>query len=54
MAELNKAAKESKVKSFLDKELSIVSKPLNPFDRKEGECNRAGHRHGPRVDGAVS
>uniref|UniRef100_A0A8D0E8Y8 Nitric oxide synthase-interacting protein n=1 Tax=Salvator merianae TaxID=96440 RepID=A0A8D0E8Y8_SALMN len=37
MAELTKAAKESKVKSFLDKELSIVSKPLNPFDRKAGE-----------------
>lgn len=34
MAELTKAAKESKVKSFLDKELSIVSKPLNPFDHK--------------------
>lgn len=38
MAELSKAAKESKVKSFLDKELSIVSKPLNPFDRKAGKC----------------
>ncbi|KAH0626709.1 hypothetical protein JD844_001826 [Phrynosoma platyrhinos] len=34
MAELSKAAKESKVKNFLDKELSIVSKPLNPFDCK--------------------
>ena len=38
MAELTKAAKESKVKSFLDKELSIVSKPLNPFDHKAGRC----------------
>ncbi|KAG8140179.1 hypothetical protein E2320_002891, partial [Naja naja] len=34
MAELSKAAKESQVKNFLDKELSIVSKPLNPFDRQ--------------------
>nr|XP_003222746.1 PREDICTED: nitric oxide synthase-interacting protein [Anolis carolinensis]XP_008111825.1 PREDICTED: nitric oxide synthase-interacting protein [Anolis carolinensis] len=37
MAELSKAAKESKVKNFLDKELSIVSKPLNPFDHKAGD-----------------
>ncbi|XP_015665680.1 nitric oxide synthase-interacting protein [Protobothrops mucrosquamatus] len=37
MAELSKAAKESQVKSFLDKELSIVSKPLNPFDRQSGD-----------------
>ncbi|XP_003222746.2 nitric oxide synthase-interacting protein [Anolis carolinensis] len=37
MAELSKAAKESKVKNFLDKELSIVSKPLNPFDQKAGD-----------------
>ncbi|KAG8140178.1 hypothetical protein E2320_002891 [Naja naja] len=37
MAELSKAAKESQVKNFLDKELSIVSKPLNPFDRQSGD-----------------
>ncbi|KAJ1131918.1 hypothetical protein NDU88_010248 [Pleurodeles waltl] len=29
--ELQKAAKESKVKVFLEKETSIISKPLNPF-----------------------
>lgn len=40
MAELSKAAKESQVKSFLDKELSIVSKPLNPFDRQSGKSGR--------------
>ncbi|OCT70853.1 nitric oxide synthase-interacting protein isoform X1 [Xenopus laevis] len=34
MEELNKAAKESKMKAFLDKEMTIVSKPLNPFTRK--------------------
>ncbi|XP_069598539.1 nitric oxide synthase-interacting protein [Ranitomeya imitator] len=34
MEELNKAAKESKMKVFLDKEMSIISKPLNPFTRK--------------------
>ncbi|XP_053308513.1 nitric oxide synthase-interacting protein [Spea bombifrons] len=33
--ELNKAAKESKMKVFLDKEMSIVSKPLNPFTQKQ-------------------
>ncbi|CAI5790049.1 nitric oxide synthase-interacting protein [Podarcis muralis] len=38
LAELSKAAKESKVKNFLDKEMSIVSKPLNPFDRKAGDA----------------
>lgn len=41
LAELSKAAKESKVKNFLDKEMSIVSKPLNPFDRKAGKCGGA-------------
>ncbi|XP_056399801.1 nitric oxide synthase-interacting protein [Hyla sarda] len=34
MEELNKAAKESKMKAFLNKEMSIISKPLNPFTRK--------------------
>ncbi|KAM4703514.1 nitric oxide synthase-interacting protein isoform 1-T2 [Rhinophrynus dorsalis] len=34
MDELNKAAKESQMKVFLDKEMSIISKPLNPFTRK--------------------
>ncbi|KAE8593722.1 hypothetical protein XENTR_v10019286 [Xenopus tropicalis] len=34
MDELNKAAKESQMKAFLDKEMTIVSKPLNPFTRK--------------------
>ncbi|XP_075038202.1 nitric oxide synthase-interacting protein [Mixophyes fleayi] len=34
MEELNKAAKESKMKGFLDKEMSIISKPLNPFTKK--------------------
>ncbi|KAG8567703.1 hypothetical protein GDO81_013749 [Engystomops pustulosus] len=34
MEELNKAAKESKMKVFLEKEMSIISKPLNPFTRK--------------------
>ncbi|KAM8927999.1 nitric oxide synthase-interacting protein [Pelodytes ibericus] len=32
--ELNKAAKESQMKVFLDKEMSIISKPLNPFTQK--------------------
>ncbi|KAM4652560.1 nitric oxide synthase-interacting protein [Discoglossus pictus] len=36
MEELNKAAKESQMKVFLDKEMSIVSKPLNPFTPKPG------------------
>ncbi|KAM4016175.1 nitric oxide synthase-interacting protein [Anomaloglossus baeobatrachus] len=40
MEELNKAAKESKMKVFLDKEMSIISKPLNPFTRK-AESNGA-------------
>ncbi|XP_040289955.1 nitric oxide synthase-interacting protein isoform X2 [Bufo bufo] len=34
MEELNKAAKESKMKGFLEKEMSIISKPLNPFTSK--------------------
>ncbi|XP_073513833.1 nitric oxide synthase-interacting protein [Phyllobates terribilis] len=34
MEELSKAAKESKMKVFLDKEMSIISKPLNPFTRR--------------------
>ncbi|XP_073458267.1 nitric oxide synthase-interacting protein [Aquarana catesbeiana] len=34
MEELTKAAKESKMKVFLDKEMSIISKPLNPFSKK--------------------
>ncbi|XP_030053873.1 nitric oxide synthase-interacting protein [Microcaecilia unicolor] len=34
--ELSKAAKESKVKGFLEKEMSIVSKPLNPFTPASG------------------
>lgn len=37
MEELNKAAKESKMKVFLDKEMSIISKPLNPFSKKMEE-----------------
>ncbi|XP_071966459.1 nitric oxide synthase-interacting protein isoform X2 [Engystomops pustulosus] len=41
MEELNKAAKESKMKVFLEKEMSIISKPLNPFTRKAGENNGA-------------
>ncbi|XP_029440547.1 nitric oxide synthase-interacting protein [Rhinatrema bivittatum] len=41
MEELSKAAKESKVKGFLEKEMSIVSKPLNPFTQTTG---------GPGVD----
>lgn len=36
LAELAKAEKESKVKAFLEKEMTIVSKPLNPF------CSRGG------------
>ncbi|XP_042201075.1 nitric oxide synthase-interacting protein [Callorhinchus milii] len=36
-AELAKAAKESKVAAFLEKESTIVSKPLNPFSNKAGE-----------------
>ncbi|XP_072283073.1 nitric oxide synthase-interacting protein [Pyxicephalus adspersus] len=32
--ELSKAAKDSKMKAFLDKEMSIISKPLNPFLKK--------------------
>ncbi|KAM9299170.1 nitric oxide synthase-interacting protein [Gastrophryne carolinensis] len=32
--ELNKVAKESKMKAFLEKEMSIISKPLNPFSKK--------------------
>ncbi|XP_038639544.1 nitric oxide synthase-interacting protein isoform X2 [Scyliorhinus canicula] len=35
LAELAKAEKESKVKAFLEKESTIVSKPLNPFSSKE-------------------
>uniref|UniRef100_A0A8C5QH90 Nitric oxide synthase-interacting protein n=1 Tax=Leptobrachium leishanense TaxID=445787 RepID=A0A8C5QH90_9ANUR len=35
--ELSKAAKESKMKVFLDKEMSIISKPLNPFSQKNGK-----------------
>ncbi|XP_053545943.1 nitric oxide synthase-interacting protein [Bombina bombina] len=39
MDELNKAAKESQMKVFLDKEMSIISKPLNPFTQKpEGDA----------------
>ncbi|GCB63898.1 hypothetical protein scyTo_0011679, partial [Scyliorhinus torazame] len=38
LAELAKAEKESKVKAFLEKESTIVSKPLNPFSSKEGEA----------------
>ncbi|XP_068097496.1 nitric oxide synthase-interacting protein [Hyperolius riggenbachi] len=34
MEELSKAAKDSKMKVFLDKEMSIISKPLNPFSKK--------------------
>ncbi|XP_018422237.1 PREDICTED: nitric oxide synthase-interacting protein [Nanorana parkeri] len=39
MEELTKAAKESKMKVFLDKEMSIISKPLNPFSKKMEESN---------------
>ncbi|XP_020391548.1 nitric oxide synthase-interacting protein [Rhincodon typus] len=38
LAELAKAEKETKVKAFLEKESTIVSKPLNPFSSKEGEA----------------
>ncbi|XP_051898947.1 nitric oxide synthase-interacting protein [Pristis pectinata] len=37
MAELAKAEKETKVKAFLEKESTIVSKPLNPFSSGGGE-----------------
>lgn len=36
LEELSKAAKESKVKAFMEKEGTIVSKPLNPFASKTG------------------
>ncbi|KAG9482090.1 hypothetical protein GDO78_011011 [Eleutherodactylus coqui] len=39
LEELNKAAKESKMKVFLEKEMSIISKPLNPFTRKAGNAH---------------
>ncbi|XP_073426935.1 nitric oxide synthase-interacting protein isoform X2 [Dendrobates tinctorius] len=42
MEELSKAAKESKMKVFLDKEMSIISKPLNPFTRKAESSGAAG------------
>ncbi|GCC31315.1 nitric oxide synthase-interacting protein [Chiloscyllium punctatum] len=38
LAELAKAEKETKVKAFLEKESTIVSKPLNPFSSKGGEA----------------
>uniref|UniRef100_UPI00398EFCCC nitric oxide synthase-interacting protein n=1 Tax=Pristiophorus japonicus TaxID=55135 RepID=UPI00398EFCCC len=38
LAELAKAEKETKVKAFLEKESTIVSKPLNPFSAKGGEA----------------
>ncbi|XP_043535609.1 nitric oxide synthase-interacting protein [Chiloscyllium plagiosum] len=38
LAELAKAEKETKVKAFLEKESTIVSKPLNPFSSKEGKA----------------
>ncbi|XP_069765229.1 nitric oxide synthase-interacting protein [Narcine bancroftii] len=38
MAELAKAEKETKVKAFLEKESTIVSKPLNPFSSRAGEA----------------
>ncbi|XP_078093355.1 nitric oxide synthase-interacting protein [Mustelus asterias] len=38
LAELAKAEKETKVKAFLEKESTIVSKPLNPFSSNEGEA----------------
>ncbi|XP_072889686.1 nitric oxide synthase-interacting protein isoform X1 [Hemitrygon akajei] len=38
MAQLAKAEKESKVKVFLEKESTIVSKPLNPFSSKEDKA----------------
>ncbi|XP_066463289.1 nitric oxide synthase-interacting protein isoform X1 [Eleutherodactylus coqui] len=41
LEELNKAAKESKMKVFLEKEMSIISKPLNPFTRKAVESSGA-------------
>ncbi|XP_063293110.1 nitric oxide synthase-interacting protein [Pelobates fuscus] len=40
--ELNKAAKESKMKVFLDKEMSIISKPLNPFTQKHEAAEPSG------------
>uniref|UniRef100_A0A8D0GUE7 Nitric oxide synthase-interacting protein n=1 Tax=Sphenodon punctatus TaxID=8508 RepID=A0A8D0GUE7_SPHPU len=42
LEELTKAAKESKVKGFLEKEMSIVSKPLNPFERRSGSGGLGG------------
>ncbi|XP_025051833.1 nitric oxide synthase-interacting protein [Alligator sinensis] len=38
LEELSRAAEESKVRGFLDKEMSIISKPLNPFERKAGDA----------------
>nr|XP_033783990.1 nitric oxide synthase-interacting protein-like isoform X2 [Geotrypetes seraphini] len=35
--ELSKAAKESQVKGFLEKEMSIVLKPLNPLTAVPGD-----------------
>ncbi|XP_074872949.1 nitric oxide synthase-interacting protein isoform X2 [Carettochelys insculpta] len=37
LEELSRAAEEAKVKGFLAKELSIVSKPLNPFENTSGD-----------------
>ncbi|CAM4618682.1 nitric oxide synthase-interacting protein [Lepidochelys kempii] len=37
LEELSRAAEDAKVKGFLAKEMSIVSKPLNPFDHKSGD-----------------
>ncbi|KAG8433901.1 hypothetical protein GDO86_012318 [Hymenochirus boettgeri] len=42
MDELNKAAKESQMKVFLEKEMSIVSKPLNPFTAKSDGAGPSG------------
>ncbi|XP_078387856.1 nitric oxide synthase-interacting protein [Cetorhinus maximus] len=44
LAELAKAEKETKVKAFLEKESTIVSKPLNPFNSKEGEPQASSSR----------
>nr|XP_008173936.1 nitric oxide synthase-interacting protein [Chrysemys picta bellii] len=50
LEELSRAAEDAKVKGFLAKEMSIVSKPLNPFDHKSGTGlwgGSEGHRQEP-------
>ncbi|XP_067830615.1 LOW QUALITY PROTEIN: nitric oxide synthase-interacting protein [Heptranchias perlo] len=50
LAELAKAEKETKVKAFLEKESTIVSKPLNPFNAKEGEVSQGGAQAGSSTE----